>query len=227
MKCKYCGKELSNTAKFCDECGAKTDYEEKTAVKTEIVYNYPKNNNSLLKSVVIFLVLIIAAGVGFGMWYLNSNEEENTPVEEKKDEKKDDKKEEKNNIVKIDKYSVTLPPTFSYYSFENNNYIQNEDCIITYMKYNLSYGQMINSKDSIINEFNAKGFNVTSFEPKNIDGFDCILVTGNINEIEYGYLFTDIKNETPIFFTISSSTLGSFNSEWFNYPIELLKNISN
>lgn len=231
MKCRFCGKELNDTAKTCDGCGAKTEYAEKennSEIKTEIIYNYPKNNNTGLKTIIVILLLIIIGGVGFGVWYFTSNQENNNVTEEnnKKKEKKEEKEETpQENTVVIDKYEVVLPPSFSYYSYDNNNYIQNDECVITYMKYNLTYGQMLNNKETIINEFQAKGFNVTSYEAKNIEGYDCILVTGDMNDIEYGYLFTDIKNETPIFFTISSSTLGDFNQNWFNYAIQLVKNV--
>ena len=226
MKCKYCGKELNNTATICDGCGAKVESVGiNNEVKTEIIYNYPKNNNTGLKAIIVILLLIIIGGVGFGVWYFNSNQEEKNETEEKS--KKEEKKEEtpKENTIIIDKYEVVLPSSFSYYSYDNNNYIQNDECVITYLKYNYTYGQMLNNKETIINEFKAKGFNVTSYEAKNIDGYDCILVTGDMNDIEYGYLFTDIKNETPIYFVISSSTLGDFNQAWFNYAVQLVKNV--
>ena len=113
--------------------------------------------------------------------------------------------------------------SFSYYSYDDTTYLENDECIITIMEYNLTYGQMVSNKDTVIEEFAARDFNVESFETKNIEGLDCVLITGKVKDIEYGYLFTDIKDETPVYFTISSSTLREFNSNWFSYAVKMVK----
>ena len=227
MKCKYCGSDLKDTAKFCDNCGSKTDYVEnkEPVVQSQIIYNYPKNNNSGLKMIIVFLLIVIVGGVGFGVWYFNQDDKNLNETPKEEQPKKDDKKEEQpvENQIRIDKYTVTLPPSFSYYSFEDKTYIQNDDCLITFSKYNLTYREMVSNKETILEEFNTRDFVVKTYEAKNIDGLDCVLVTGSVNDIEYGYLFTDINNETPIFFTISSSVLGEFKSEWFNYAVQIAK----
>ncbi len=191
------------------------------------------NNTNNLKIIIAVLVCIIVCMLVFGGWYffikdkgdvksdkaISSNDVEN------KGERKDTYNDDSNkNTVKFLNYDLTIPDGFIYNMYDGNDYIQSDECVILYKKYEIDYNSILNNRDKIINKLKEDGLTVKSFDEKRINGQNFIVVVAgaensdpSVPNVEYGYVFYDLKNEQPVFATITSSTIGSFDEKWFDY----------
>ncbi len=204
--------------------------------------NYPVIDNSSenknLKIIIAFLIGIIACMLIFGVWYFVIRDDEvkksdnDAPVPTEK-EKEPDPDISKKNTISFLGFTLAIPDGFVYNMYDGDDYIQNDECIILYKSYELDYDAVLANKDKIINNMKSEGYTVKSFEGKNIKGHNYVVVVAEITSIdssipnvEYGYVFGDLKGKVPVFATITSSTFGSLKTEWFDYVAEFFSSAS-
>ncbi len=121
-------------------------------------------------------------------------------------------------------YTLAIPDGFVYNMYDGEDYIQNDECVILYKSYELNYNSVLENKEKIIKNMKDEGYVVKSFEEKEMNGHKYVVVVSGIEyadesipKVEYGYVFGDLKNEKPVFATITSLTIDSFNPRWFDY----------
>ena len=196
--------------------------------------NQITNNSNNLKIIIMILIVIIACMIAFGIWYFvlrSDKTESNKDNTESKNNIKENvitsKEESKKSTVDFLGYTLFIPDGFVYNMYNGEDYIQNEECVIMYKSNNLKYDSILSNRETIISELEEKGYIVKSFEPKRMNNNNYVVliaesdsVSDSIPKIEYGYVFGDIKGESPAVATITSSTIDSFNTDWFEYVAE-------
>ena len=196
--------------------------------------NQITNNSNNLKIIIMILIAIIVCMIIFGIWYfvLKGDEtESNKDDAESKNTIKENVvnpgEESKKSTVNFLGYTLSIPDGFVYNMYDGEDYIQNEECIIMYKSNNLKYDSVLSNRETIINELEEKGYIVKSFEPKRMNNNNYVVlvaesesINDSIPKIIYGYVFGDIKGESPAVATITSSTIDSFDTDWFNYVAE-------
>ncbi len=196
--------------------------------------NYQNNSNKNLKVIIAILIGIIVAMLIFGVWYFiingdkksnNAKTEKNTDVvETEPDNVKKSIDNSKKNTVSFLGYKLSVPDGFIYNMYEGNDYIQNDECVILYKSYDIRYNDIINNREKIIEKLKEDGLEVKSFNEKRMYGHNYVVIVAvmkssdsSVPDFEYGYVFSDLKDEKPALATISSSVIGSFNEKWFDY----------
>lgn len=227
MRCEYCGKDLPIGTTVCDGCGAKY---ESNVPNTQGGNNFYVNNNPNGSKkggskIIIIVVLVVLALVlaGVGIWYVVSNNdkkessnEEKNPVEDKDDDKESDN--DKLKTVTFGDYTLSIPKGFETGIQDNNPYIANNECLIMYFKFPANYNDVLNNKDTFIENLEASGMKIDLFDTITFKGQKFITMRGvmNSNNAEFGYMIADLDSNTPILLTILSSKLLPFEDDWFD-----------
>lgn len=201
----------------------------------------PKKSNAwiivivVIVAIIVLLVGAILAGVFLFGHVSKSVEDKYNEVSEKEKEDDNDKEDDgnedsgsdqkidmSNETVQFENYTLTIPTGFVHGTATGKDYIQNSDCGLMYMKYPMSYQQIVSMKDVLMSSFEDQGFTVSSFDTKQINGINFVIMTGTLNNVQYAYMFCDLKGDMPIFFTICATDLGDIDTNWYNYVAQFV-----
>ena len=243
MRCPYCGKELINGAKFCDGCGAQLEVQQPQFQQQPQQMNYgygygypqpPKKGKGSLVAIIIMAVIILA-GVGFGIWYFalrdsgddnNTNTNVNTNTSVNVNTNTNTHTNTNTNTVvnppvssgetvSFLGYTLTVPSGYESGVYSGNDYIESADCVIMYLEYSLSYDMITANVDSFIQSFKDQGFVLKSSGTKTYNGNKYFVMTGTLNNVDYGYMFGSLKGTKDFFVTITAQDLGEIKEQWF------------
>ena len=244
MKCQFCGTENVEGTQYCSGCGSKigstpvSNYGPNYAPQTNYAYNnYPpkKSNTGLIVTIIILIIVLLGLAI-FGLWYFvirddgnNSNKKDNEIVDKKEDKPiednpKDDKPGTSSDKFELAGYTFTVPDGWITDIYQDNRYVQNDECVMILMQYPLDYNTLISVKDTFVQELENQGYTIDSFNTRKMDGHDYVIITGSMGETEFGYMFTDLDSDVTIFITITPNSLTEFDESWFNYGSSLVKN---
>lgn len=240
--CDGCGAKMDETPKTINTVPVTDNMQS----YSESYQNNPSNNNNKnkgLKITIIILSILLIAGLVFFVWFAfirdddkakKDNDDEiaennkDTDLPNGENNNNNNNNNNSNNVgssketVLFENYTLTVPSGFTHDDYDGRGYIQNSECIIMYDKYPATYNQIVDNKEYFTEAFETYGFIVDSFTTKTMNGIDYVIMTGNIAGISYAYMFADLDDTTTIFLTISSVSLGSFDSNWLNYGSEFV-----
>ena len=219
MKCINCGKELKDKAKFCDDCGTKQ-------IPDEVIYETikEKKSNKGLIITVIILGIVLLASIIIGIWLLLSNNNSNKDNKDNKENKEENTEIviTKDESVYINGYKLTPPEGYTSHVNGSYNYITNNELTIVFVSYPLTYKQIMENKDLLIDTLKQQGYEIESFEDKTFNDKKMITARGKKSSISYGFVFYEIDSETNLFATVTSNYLGKYKEEWIDKTIEFL-----
>ena len=209
MKCINCGNEINEKDKYCESCGIDPNNVE---IIREVI---PKKKNKGI--LVIFLsFLILLAGVG--CWFIFSYQK----TEEEKTNKEEIVIDEDSEIL-INNYIITIPDNFTMKKNNKNRYFIEKEFYFIYNEYLLSFDDIINNKEFLLDELEEQGYIIDEFESKKVDENNYIIIKSRLDDIEYGFIIYEFDEESNIMITITSNYLSRFDEKWFDEVLNFLK----
>ena len=100
MKCPYCGKESSESFKFCDGCGAKL-ISDTPVVEQPVYYQEPKKSKAGLIVAIVIISILLITGIVVGIILMNNGGDKKSSsgsVEPNKEEKDKDPPKQNNEF---------------------------------------------------------------------------------------------------------------------------------
>ena len=176
--------------------------------------------NKKNKNLIIILIAIIVGLVVFGLFFflLDDNVKKN-----ESGSSNSSKYELSDEVITVGNYTFNVPKGWTHSTHNNYEYLQGNECIIIPTQYAINYKTIINNKQYFIDSLGKQGYVVDSFTTRKIDNKEYIVAVGSMNNIGYGFMFSDLDSETTIFITITSNSTSKFDEEWFNYGSLVVK----
>ena len=204
MKCINCDKKIKSSDTYCSNCGINLK-------NIEVINDDIKKKNNTIFYLVIFFLFLIGTSVSIWLFIRNDSKENK---ENRIDVIIDEDKE-----ILFKDYILTIPEGFT----KKDSYIKNNNLIISYKEYPLSYEDIKNNKELLNNSLEEQGYVINKDDIRKIDDKEYLIILANKDDIDYGLVFYEFDNDTNIFISITSNYLSNFKEDWFNPAIDLIK----
>ena len=204
MKCINCDKKIKSSDTYCSNCGINLK-------NIEVINDDIKKKNNTIFYLVIFFLFLIGTSVSIWLFIRNDSKENK---ENRIDVIIDEDKE-----ILFKDYILTLPEGFT----KKDSYIKNNNLIISYKEYPLSFEDIKNNKELLNNSLEEQGYVINKDDIRKIDDKEYLVILANKDDIDYGLVFYEFDNDTNIFISITSNYLSNFKEDWFNPAIDLIK----
>ena len=204
MKCINCDKKIKSSDTYCSNCGINLK-------NIEVINDDIKKKNNTIFYLVIFFLFLIGTSVSIWLFIRNDSKENK---ENRIDVIIDEDKE-----ILFKDYILTIPEGFT----KKDSYIKNNNLIISYKEYPLSYEDIKNNKELLNNSLEEQGYVINKDDIRKIDDKEYLVILANKDDIDYGLVFYEFDNDTNIFISITSNYLSNFKEDWFNPAIDLIK----
>lgn len=204
MKCINCDKKIKSSDTYCSNCGINLK-------NIEVINDDIKKKNNTIFYLVIFFLFLIGTSVSIWLFIRNDSKENK---ENRIDVIIDEDKE-----ILFKDYILTIPEGFT----KKDSYIKNNNLIISYKEYPLSFEDIKNNKELLNNSLEEQGYVINKDDIRKIDDKEYLVILANKDDIDYGLVFYEFDNDTNIFISITSNYLSNFKEDWFNPAIDLIK----
>ena len=204
MKCINCDKKVKSSDTYCSNCGINLK-------NIEVINDDIKKKNNTIFYLVIFFLFLIGTSVSIWLFIRNDSKENK---ENRIDVIIDEDKE-----ILFKDYILTIPEGFT----KKDSYIKNNNLIISYKEYPLSFEEIKNNKELLNNSLEEQGYVINKDDIRKIDDKEYLIILANKDDIDYGLVFYEFDNDTNIFISITSNYLSNFKEDWFNPAIDLIK----
>lgn len=204
MKCINCDKKIKSSDTYCSNCGINLK-------NIEVINDDIKKKNNTIFYLVIFFLFLIGTSVSIWLFIRNDSKENK---ENRIDVIIDEDKE-----ILFKDYILTIPEGFT----KKDSYIKNNNLIISYKEYPLSFEEIKNNKELLNNSLEEQGYVINKDDIRKIDDKEYLIILANKDDIDYGLVFYEFDNDTNIFISITSNYLSNFKEDWFNPAIDLIK----